>query len=81
MPIKNPWGLEAHPTDEMLDPWDMKMDSKGRLKKESLDMVERIRTAYDAIVAAGLKAELEVCMEMSYEAGASAEADMNNPDL
>jgi len=52
--IKNWAGIEAHRTDEYVH-WSSK-DVYGKM--------EKIRKVYDAIVAAGLKDEVEVIIDM-----------------
>jgi len=75
MATKNAWGLDAHPTDDMIDPLDVRLDSEGQVTEQSVEMIQNLRNAYDAIVNAGLKKELEVCMDQAYHQGVEHEGD------
>ena len=59
--MKNWFGLESHPTDSLIH-W--KTRDKERFKE-----AERLRAAYDKIVAAGLKDELDILTSAHYDMG------------
>lgn len=72
--MKNWFGLDCHPTDTYLH-WTMK-------DKEREKTALTLRAAYDKIVAAGLKEELDILTHAAYNSGSDDERDSNaGPEL
>jgi hypothetical protein len=69
----NWFGIESHPTDCRIH-WSI--SGKQRLKEAAT-----LRAAYDKIIAAGLKDELDILTSAAYESGRQDECDNNNPDI
>lgn len=69
--MKNWFGIEGHPTDSYIH-WKTK-------DKERLVKAKKFRAAYDKIIAAGLKEELDILTEGAYEQGKIDEWE-SNPD-
>ena len=71
--IINWFGLESHPTDTYIH-W-------TEPQKERLKKAERLRKAYDAIIAAGLEDELTDLLAEARTAGQDDEREANaGPD-
>ncbi len=68
--MKNWFGLDIHPTDSYIH-WTVYTD------KDRLALAEKLRAAYDKIVAAGLKEDLDFLTEAAYNSGVDDEADDN----
>jgi len=67
--MKNLFGIESHPTDTFIH-WSLN-------EKDSLALAKELRGAYDKIVAAGLKEDLDILTEAAYNNGTDDEADNN----
>lgn len=65
--MENGFGLEIHPTDAYIH-WSV---------KDKVAAAKELRDAYDKIVAAGLKIDLDILTEAAYEYGKDDEADRN----
>ena len=68
--MKNWFGQEPHPTDRYIH-W-----SNKDMRKQA----EKLRAAYDKIIAVGLKDELDILTEGAYEEGRTDEFESTNPD-
>lgn len=71
--MKNWFGLEGHPTDSYIH-W--KTRDKERFKE-----AEKLRAAYDKIIAAGLKEELDILTMAAYDSGAIDEYESTCEDI
>ena len=67
--MKNWFGIEPHITDSYIH-WTVK-------DKDRVPMATKLRNAYDAIVSAGMKEELDILLEAAYESGSDDEHDSN----
>ena len=66
--------LEIHPTDQYIH-WTMK-------NKERVKTAEKFRAAYDKIVAAGMKEELDILTKAAYDQGGHDEWEQHcGPEL
>jgi len=69
----NWFGIESHPTDTYIH-W--KTRDKERLKE-----AEKLRAAYDKIIALGLQKELAILTEAAYNMGTLDEHESNSQDI
>jgi len=68
----NWFGLPYHPTDSYIDWRD----------RDRVEKAEKLRAAYNKIVAFGLEAELKTIVDAAYEQGKLDELDANaGPDM
>lgn len=65
--MENWFGLEIHPTDEYIH-WKDRNKTKTALK---------LRAAYDKIIAAGLKEELDILTLAAYDTGRDDENELH----
>ena len=67
--MKNWFGMEPHITDTYIH-WTVK-------EKDMEPMAMKLRAAYDTIIAAGMKEELDILLRAAYESGGDDEHDSN----
>lgn len=68
---KNHLGFDTHPTDEYLH-WSLKHEY-------AIELMHKMRAAYDTLAAAGLLAEVKIIAEAASLYDGCVEAERNNP--